>query len=325
MMWQKRAATAMSRRSGLIFNPIAVLVVATLLSGCGPAWQPPSDAAAVAYAASQAEWSDAGQVTVVPESTGTAQGTVVPQAQATGVTPTDNLQATQFAGKVENLPGSGDWTGPWQVGGRLVHVTSNTNIDQQQGSVAMGAQVAVQGWRRADGSVDAGWIVVLGQGANLTPVPQVTPPANATPVPPAFSTAVPGAATRAPEGKAEDDSNDNGGATSGASRIGKPVEFRGTVQQMPRSGLVGTWIVDGQTINVNAHTRLQRKDSGVQRGMYVQIMGWQQADGAINAASLQVKKPNSSNGNGPQKDNEDKNKGKGNGNGQGEGNGKDHK
>ncbi len=45
--------------------------------------------------------------------------------------------------------------GNWRVKGRTVHVTSSTIINQEHGSVKVGAVVEVSGTLRADGSVDA--------------------------------------------------------------------------------------------------------------------------------------------------------------------------
>ncbi|MBI3653672.1 MAG: hypothetical protein HY231_21785, partial [Acidobacteria bacterium] len=45
--------------------------------------------------------------------------------------------------------------GDWRVGGRTVHVTNATAIDQSKGNVAVGKTVDVHGTSMTDGSVNA--------------------------------------------------------------------------------------------------------------------------------------------------------------------------
>jgi hypothetical protein len=61
---------------------------------------------------------------------------------------------TSFEGGIESLPGGG-LIGDWRVGGRTVHVSSSTVIDQEHGSAVVGAQVEVRGTIQPDGSTNA--------------------------------------------------------------------------------------------------------------------------------------------------------------------------
>lgn len=79
---------------------------------------------------------------------------------------------SKLVGRVESLPGAG-LVGDWTVAGVVVHVTAETEIDQGHGSVQVGATVKVAGTFRADGSLDARKVEVLG---NPGPMP---PPADA--------------------------------------------------------------------------------------------------------------------------------------------------
>jgi subtilisin family serine protease len=72
--------------------------------------------------------------------------------------------STEFTSTVEALPGSG-LIGEWRVGGRIVHVSGNTEIDQSKGAVAVGRLVEVKGTARPDGSVDANKIKVEDSGS----------------------------------------------------------------------------------------------------------------------------------------------------------------
>lgn len=58
-----------------------------------------------------------------------------------------------FRGAVELLASSPGWIGDWRVAGRAVVVTGTTAIDQERGTLALGALVEVHGTSRPDGSV----------------------------------------------------------------------------------------------------------------------------------------------------------------------------
>src|SRR6185369_2545116 len=62
---------------------------------------------------------------------------------------------TKFTGVVESLTATAGFIGDWKVGGKTVHVTSATEIEQEDGKVAVGATVKVEGATRSDGSIDA--------------------------------------------------------------------------------------------------------------------------------------------------------------------------
>jgi hypothetical protein len=60
---------------------------------------------------------------------------------------------TSFRGAVELLASTPGWIGDWRVGGRSVVVTGTTLIDQERGTLALGALVEVHGTSQTDGSV----------------------------------------------------------------------------------------------------------------------------------------------------------------------------
>lgn len=64
------------------------------------------------------------------------------------------VKGEKFYGMVEALP-NGSLIGDWTVGGRTVHVTANTRIEQKKGPVQVGAYVEVKGYSEADGSFTA--------------------------------------------------------------------------------------------------------------------------------------------------------------------------
>ena len=62
---------------------------------------------------------------------------------------------TKFTGKVEELPSATNRIGDWKVSGRVIHVTAITKIKQDEGAVAIGVTVKVEGIALADGSLHA--------------------------------------------------------------------------------------------------------------------------------------------------------------------------
>lgn len=67
----------------------------------------------------------------------------------------------RFQGTVQALPAGGGLIGAWKVGGRTVHVSSATQIDQTDGTAKLGAKVIVEGLRLRNGSYNATSIDVL--------------------------------------------------------------------------------------------------------------------------------------------------------------------
>ena len=57
----------------------------------------------------------------------------------------------ELEGVIQSLPGTADFVGNWVVSGTTVHVTSDTEIDQEHGAVAVGATVQVKGTAETDG------------------------------------------------------------------------------------------------------------------------------------------------------------------------------
>jgi hypothetical protein len=80
---------------------------------------------------------------------------------AAGVVALDEVDAVfaqeeevELDGVVEAMPATG-LVGTWQVSGRTVQVTDATEIDQEMGTLVVGAPVEVEGIPEADGSITA--------------------------------------------------------------------------------------------------------------------------------------------------------------------------
>jgi hypothetical protein len=67
----------------------------------------------------------------------------------------------EFQGMIESLPATTGFIGDWRVGGKIVHVSSSTRIE---GTPLVGLRAEVHGSMRADGSIDASKIEILGGG-----------------------------------------------------------------------------------------------------------------------------------------------------------------
>src|SRR5262245_50688410 len=61
----------------------------------------------------------------------------------------------EFRGKIQTLPGAAGFIGDWMVSGRTVRVNAATEIKQEEGQVAVGAYVKVEGALQNDGSIIA--------------------------------------------------------------------------------------------------------------------------------------------------------------------------
>ena len=60
----------------------------------------------------------------------------------------------KFTGVVQAMPASG-FIGDWRIDNKIVHVSSSTVVNEEDGRITVGATVKVEGFLRADGSVDA--------------------------------------------------------------------------------------------------------------------------------------------------------------------------
>ena len=232
----------------------------------------------------------------------------------------DDTDEFEFAGIVTTLPNTAGLVGDWVVDGRTVHVTSATEIDQDDALLSLGALVKVEGTRRADGSIDAREIEVLRGATDVRPVPTFELHGFIEQLP-----ATPGlvgdwvisgrtvhvtSATLLRQG-------------ASAFAVGDFVEVRGTlrtdntvdalsveveraegngqltphfvlyglVELLPSaSNFVGDWVVAGRTVHVGSSTQVLRQNRPLAVGSFVRIVGVLRPDGSIDAVKIQVKR-----------------------------------
>ncbi len=75
-------------------------------------------------------------------------------------TPTSTPPFFEFFGAIQSLPTTQNLVGDWTVGGRTVHVTATTRVDQNFRALVVGAFVEVRGALQSDNSINAASIKV---------------------------------------------------------------------------------------------------------------------------------------------------------------------
>ncbi len=229
----------------------------------------------------------------------------------------------EFRGTIQTLPGTSGFIGDWNISGRTVHVGTSTKIEQEDGQIAVGATVEVEGCLQTDGSIIAKEIEIKsgpGGGSNysftgiIEELPNMTGrfgdwKVSGTVVHVGATTCikqekaiiavgvnveVEGA--RRPDGSVDaykievKSEMDDGGET----------EFKGSIESLPSaSGRLGQWSVSGRIVNVTSGTRLKPDSSAVAIGFYVQVKGTIRQDGQttlIDATEIQVKSNSAGNG-----------------------------
>jgi len=224
----------------------------------------------------------------------------------------------KFTGVIESLPNTAGFIGDWRVSGRTIHVTSATRLEQEDGRVAVGVTVKVEGALRSDNSVDATEIEVKAQAegddddddaqSTFKGTIEILPGApgfigdwrvggrtihvtGATKIETEFGPVAVGAfveikGTIRPDGsidatKIETKSNVAGGD-------GRD-EFKGMIESLPAGGLVGDWKVKGRTVHVTAATVIDQEHGRIAVGAVVEVSGTLRTDGSLDATRIEVR------------------------------------
>jgi len=230
----------------------------------------------------------------------------------------DHSADLEFMGKIESLPGTSGFIGDWKVSGRTVHVTMSTRIEQEDGAVAVGATVKVEGTKRADDSVDAEDIEV--KGAEGEPEPEddmkLTGTIESLPATSGFigdwkvsgktvhvtaSTKIEthdGAVALGAMVEVEGLLKTDGSIDAHKIEVKDNVaELKGTIELLPgTTGFIGDWKVSGKTVHVSSATKLNQEHGAIALGATVEVKGTMRADGSIDATTIEVKSSSSSSG-----------------------------
>ncbi len=238
----------------------------------------------------------------------------------------DSGSGTEFVGAIQSLPGA-SLIGDWQVGGKTVHVTNLTYIEQKHGAAVVGAMVEIKGTPQSNGSINALAIEVKPAGGGNSKSQEVkfvgvvkTLPGSGligdwtvagimTGTQSVTVTVHVSATTKISQehGKVEVGSlvkvegikqTDNSvKATEIEVMHGKPnpgsrIEFFGKIETLPGSGLVGDWTVNSRTVHVSSKTEIDQKNGKAVVGAFVKVEGVVQPDGSINASEIEVRSNN---------------------------------
>lgn len=234
-------------------------------------------------------------------------------------------QATyiRFFGALTKLPdasiqiGNGR-AGDWTVGGKTVHVVSQTRIREEHGRAVVGAFLEVEGNQRTDGSVDASTIEVERDAAapdGAVGYINFYGPIRTLPSAAGFVGLwmVDGkmvhvtAQTKLEQSRAKFAVNVNVSVSGyqladnsvAAARIeSRPgsgggtfsyIEFIGTVTKLPTTAnFVGDWTVAGRTVHVVQRTTIQREMATIAAGATVEVNGVELPDGSVDANFIEV-------------------------------------
>jgi hypothetical protein len=221
----------------------------------------------------------------------------------------DDSDEFEFTGTISSLPNTQGFIGDWTVGGRTIHVTSATNIDQDEGTPAVGKTVEVEGVLQNDGSVNAtdievrsddslsdflfrgrveqlpnttGFIgdwTVSGRTIHVTSSTMI----QQVEAPLAVGVPVKVIGTLRPDG------------TIDAMKVQTEkkehtdfFEFTGTVQTLPTtSDLTGDWTVSGRTVHVTTATQIDTDEGPITVGTVVEVKGTVRTDGSVDAVKIE--------------------------------------
>ena len=233
----------------------------------------------------------------------------------------DDADDGEFAGPIVTLP-DGTLIGNWTVGSKTVIVVSTTALEQEHGAFAVGAIVEVDGLPDASGAIVASRIETK-TGAPGAPGGKIPTPRNVeltgkietlpavglignwqvsgrtvlvaadTSLDTEHGPFVVGASVEAKGAL------DTTGAlvaakvetTEGQGAPEPALEFFGNVVALPAgsTGLIGVWQVDDRFVNVTAETKIEAKDSPLAVGVAVEVSGFAQQDGMIEAAKIETR------------------------------------
>lgn len=227
----------------------------------------------------------------------------------------------KFKGTIEVLPGIPSFIGDWRVGGRTIHVSSSTRIETEDGPVAVGAFVEIEGTQRPDGSMDASEIEVKSNVAGGDGRDELKGTIESLPNTPSFAgdwrvsgrtvhvsattfidqehgPAAVGALVEVKGAIRADGSIDAAkievkSAPGGSSDEGQSAKVKGTIQSLPGSpSLIGDWMINNRVVHVTSSTRLNAEHGPFAVGTRVKVKGLSMSDGSIVATKIQARDSN---------------------------------
>jgi hypothetical protein len=237
----------------------------------------------------------------------------------------------EFKGTIQTLPGGG-LIGDWTVSGRVVHVSSSTRIEQEDGPIRVGAFVEVKGSRRGDGSIDATRIETedndddrgddnSGRGNDDDGQMQLKGTIQSFPAGFIGDWVVGGRTVRVtPSTRIEREIGPvavgafvevKGTALADGVFLASKIEvksnasgndgrneIKGVIQALPSGGgLIGPWTVSNRIVHVTASTIINTEHGAAVVGAPVEVHGILRSDGSLDATRIEVKPTGDGNGN----------------------------
>ena len=221
----------------------------------------------------------------------------------------------KFAGTIESLPSNGSLLGDWKVAGKTVRVTSSTEIEQERGQAAVGAEVEVEAVPQSDGSFLASEVkVIRGSGGGSGSEVKFYGVINSLPassdlrgnwvvegrnVLVTASTSLDqsrGSFAVGVRVEVEGYAQSDGSVTASSIHVddnstggGSEVKFYGVINSLPASSdLRGNWVVEGRNVLVTASTSLDQSRGSFAVGVRGEVEGYAQSDGSVTAKSIHV-------------------------------------
>lgn len=229
---------------------------------------------------------------------------------APGSGPSSGSGYIEIRAKVDALPVNG-LVGEWTVGGRSVFVTDATRI-KKASRIREGATVEVRGNQRSDGAVDANRVDAKGSKGGGAGTSSFYGTIESMPSAGVVGQWVVNGRTVFVDGSTFVDQEHGQAAvgalvevkgapnstgsfvatkievktgTGGAGSSGY-IEFRGTVERLPASGVIGDWMVSGRIVHVSSSTTIRENHGPARIGGRVEIEGNQRSDGSVDAKKV---------------------------------------
>ena len=231
--------------------------------------------------------------------------------------PPGGVNNGELTGVIESLP-AGTLVGQWTVAGRKVQVLTTTVLKQELGGFAVGTTVEVHGTVASDGSLTASIVEVKSGGVIAPPMAastlEIIGPVESLPASGPNGTwriagrdVLVGSTTVldnehgafAVGATVEVKGSPNASGVLVATRIERvagngapvpPLKYWGAIDALPATpGFVGVWRVSGRTVNVGASTTLRVNNGPIVVGAIVEVDGWLQADGTVEAQEIETR------------------------------------
>lgn len=217
----------------------------------------------------------------------------------------------ELHGTISVMPSTANLVGDWTIGGKIIHVSTSTVIKQEIAKAAIGAYVEVKGIVQSDSSINATRIETQlasdgGAASEVTAAIEELPSTTgrigdwkvggkvvhviATTLIKQERTQIAVGVMVEVHGTAQSDGSINAISVETKSGLSSDTKFIGKVEDLPSStGRVGDWKVSGRVVHVSTNTLLKQNDGAVALGVTVKVEGIPQADGSVNAISIETK------------------------------------